>query len=469
MTHLARIAVVEDDPVLLDIITRTLKERGYDVGAFADGRSFLGALEAGDTPEAAFLDLKLPDADGIVLLRRLRSDIPACRVVMMTAYASFESVLDSLREGAVEYLVKPVTAREIVAALERSLRRRRPSDRISEPAQTFLTADETPVDDLGEIMGSSALVAEIGAFVRKAAAVEVPILLTGETGTGKEVVARAIHASSVRSGREMVSVNCGAIPEPLFESELFGHVRGAFTGAERDRTGLIEAADGSTLFLDEVAEIPLSSQVKLLRTLQEGALRPVGASIDRQVDIRIIAATNTVLEDAVRRGAFRQDLFYRLSVLRYRLPPLRERSEDIPHLIDRFLSLYARSGQSGSPRFSRRALKAMCRYPWPGNVRELENEVARVTTLAEEERIELNDLSDEIRAAQQVRGAGSLRAALDFKERQMIISCLEQTGWNKTETARLLGMSRQNLYGRLEYHGIPLTPADGGPEGVKMP
>jgi len=468
MTQLVRIAVVEDDPVLLDIITRTLEQRGYDVGSFADGQSLLDALAAGDSPDAALLDLKLPDADGIALLTRLRADVPACRVIMMTAYSSFESVLDALREGAVEHLVKPVTAREIVAALERTLRMRRLTDRIQEPVATFSPTGATPADDLHEIMGGSARVAEISDFVRKSAGAEVPVLLTGETGTGKEVVARAIHAAGERAGREMICVNCGAIPEPLFESELFGHLRGSFTGAERDRTGLVEAADGSTLFLDEVADIPLSSQVKLLRVLQENVLRPVGATRDRQVSVRIVAATNSALEDAVHRGTFRQDLFYRLSVLRYRVPPLRERPEDIPHLIDRFLTLYA-PGEDRQLHFSRRALKALRHYPWPGNVRELENEVARVTTLAESDRIELDDLSEEIRAVQQVRGAGSLRAALDFKERQMIVSCLEQTGWNKAEAARVLGMSRQNLYDRIEHHNIPLQPADGDAGDVRAP
>jgi DNA-binding NtrC family response regulator len=346
---------------------------------------------------------------------------------------------------------------------------RRLTDRISEPVATFSPTGTTPADDLREIMGSSARVAEISDFVRKSAGAEVPILLTGETGTGKEVVARAIHAAGERAGREMVSVNCGAIPEPLFESELFGHLRGSFTGAERDRTGLVEAADGSTLFLDEVADIPLNSQVKLLRVLQEGVLRPVGATRDRPVTVRIVAATNSALEDAVHRGTFRQDLFYRLSVLRFRVPPLRERPEDIPHLIERFLTLYAPPDHERQIHFSRRALKALRHYPWPGNVRELENEIARVTTLAEGERIEIDDLSEEIRAVQQVKGAGSLRAALDFKERQMIVSCLEQTGWNKAEAARVLGMSRQNLYARIEYHNIPLQPADGGTGDVKTP
>ncbi len=469
MGRLTRIAVVEDDPVLIDIITRTLTECGYDVGAFAGGSAFSGALDAGDTPDVALLDLRLPDSDGVTLLRRLRQDVPACRVIMMTAYCSFESVLDSLRGGAVEYLVKPVTAQEIVRAIEQSLRQRRRGEGVAEPAAGYERAGGESADDLHRIMGGSAAVAGIRAFVHKAAGADVPVLLTGETGTGKEVVARAIHAAGSRGGLAMVSVNCGAIPESLFEAELFGHVRGSFTGADRDRTGLIEAAHRSTLFLDEVADIPPSSQVKLLRALQEGVIRPVGAARDRRVQVRVIAATNVALEDAVRNGSFRQDLFYRLSVLRYRLPSLRERSEDIPHLVERFLALYRHRGDRTSITFSRRALQALKRYPWPGNVRELENEIARAVTLAEGDRIELDDLSEEIRAVQQIRGAGSLRLALDLRERQMIISCLEETGWNKAETARLLGMSRQNLYGRLEYHRIPLQPAVPGEDGVKKP
>lgn len=459
MSLIPRIAVVEDDSVLLEILEKTLAERGFDVGVFQDGPSFLSALEAGETPDVAILDIRLPGADGMTLLKRLREDVPACRVVMMTAYSSFDTMLDSLRQGAVEYLMKPVTANEVADAVEQSLRKRRSNDGVSEGLALFETGTEKEPTELVELMGPSEAVADIEEFIHKAARVDVPVLIAGETGTGKEIVAKAIHQASRRKSHSMITINCGAIPEPLVEGELFGHIRGTFTGAIKDHIGLIETADGSTLFMDEVGELPFSSQVKLLRVLQEGQVRRLGGRTLTSVDVRVIAATNSDLEDAVAAGRFRRDLFYRLSVLRLRLPPLRERKEDIPHLLERFLRIYGSRLDQDPLQFSRRALRAMKSYPWPGNVRELENEVARIVTLSEGRSIGLRDLSEEIKSAQQIRGTGSLKAALDIKERQMIISCLEQTGWNKTETARILGMSRQNLYQRLDYHRIPRTPS----------
>ncbi|MFC1499880.1 sigma-54-dependent transcriptional regulator [Candidatus Zixiibacteriota bacterium] len=457
MKQSPRIAVVEDDPVLLDILAGTLTDRGFDVAVFNDGESFLNALEAGETPDVAVLDIRLPGADGITLLKHLREDIPACRVVMMTAFSSIDTMLDSLRQGAVEFLLKPVSAAEVADAVEQSLWKRRSGDSVSEAVAEF----DVCTTDLQQIMGASEAVRDMEAFVQKAGQVDVPVLVTGETGTGKEVVARAIHEAGSRSSRTMITLNCGAIPEPLIESELFGHVRGTFTGAISDRHGLFEEADGSTLFLDEIGDLPLASQVKLLRVLQEGLVRRLGGRSDQKVDVRIIAATNRDLESEVSAGTFRKDLFYRLSVLRLRVPTLRERREDIPHLISRFISTYSHREELV---LSKRALKALSAYPWPGNVRELENEVARAVTLTEGERIEYSDLSEEMRSPAQLRGTGSLKAALETKERQIIVASLQRTEWNKTETARILGMSRQNLYQRMEHHGIPLTPmtSEGG-------
>ncbi|MCK4772799.1 MAG: sigma-54-dependent Fis family transcriptional regulator [Candidatus Latescibacteria bacterium] len=467
MSSVPRVAVVDDDPVLLDILQKTLTGRGYDVAVFPDGTSFLGALEVGETPDVAVLDIRLPGPDGVELLKRLHEDIPACRVVMMTAYKSMESMLDSLRYGAIEYLMKPLTAGEVADAVEQSLLKRRRLDRISEGTPAFDVESREEVSELARVMGPSAAVADIEAFVKKAGRSDVPVLISGETGTGKEVVARAIHAASGRRALQMMVLNCGAIPEPLIESELYGHMRGAFTGAHTDQQGLIETADGSTLFLDEVGELPQASQVKLLRVLQEGEVRRLGSRSTKRVDVRVIAATNSDLEHSVAVGSFRRDLFYRLNVLKLRLPPLRERKEDIPHLLDRFLELYSRRKGGVTPEFSKRAMRALHQYPWPGNVRELENEVARAVTLVEADSVKLKDLSEEIMAVQQIRGAGSLKAAMDMKERQLILSTLELTGWNKTEAAKMLGMSRQNLYQRLNYHVIPPNPPTSGSDGVK--
>lgn len=455
MNSIPRVALVDDDPVLLEIIKKTLTNRGFDVAPFADGTSFLNAIEAGETPDVAILDIRLPGHNGIELLKRLHEDIPACRVVMMTAFKSMDSMLDSLRYGAVEYLMKPLTAGEVADAVEQSLLKRRRIDQVSEGTPSF--AVETLVEDseLSRIMGPSREVAEIEEFVLKVARSDVPVLITGETGTGKEVVAKAIHSASHRSVRKMMSINCGAIPEQLIESELFGHLKGAFTDAINDKQGFFESAHKSTLFLDEVAELPQASQVKLLRVLQEGEVRRIGSNTTKEVDVRVIAATNSDLEEAIAEGRFRQDLFYRLNVLKLKIPPLRQRREDIPHLLNRFLEIYSDGREGGPVELNRRALGALKLYPWPGNVRELENEVARIVTLTDSNIIDLKNLSEEVRAAQQVRGAGSLKVVMDIKERQLILSALKLTNWNKTEAARILGMSRQNLYQRLQYHSIP--------------
>jgi two-component system response regulator HydG len=453
-----RVAVVEDDPILLDILVRSMLGAGFDPVGYSDGAQFRTALEAGETPEVAVVDIRLPGTDGLELLRRLGEILPACRVIMVTAYKSFDSVLESLRLGATEFLLKPVTATEVVDAVQRSLRIRRLSGGVHEEVAAFAEQTDTDATGLSQIMGNSPAVSDMEAFVRKAGPADVPVLLSGETGTGKEVVARAIHAASSRGNRQMVVVNCGAIPEDLVEAELFGHLRGSFTGAHANRIGLMEAAHGSTLFLDEVGELPLKSQVKLLRSLQDGELRRVGDSRSIPVNIRVLAATNRNLDDDVGAGRFRQDLFYRLSVLRLHVPSLRDRREDIPYLVERFLGRYGRDRQSPGLEFSPGALRALQKYPWPGNVRELENEIARAVTLAEGDTIDLDDLSEDVRAVQALKGAGSLKVAMDRQERRMILSCLEQVGWNKTEAARILGMSRQNLYQRLEYHGIPRQP-----------
>ena len=455
MNSIPRVALVDDDSVLLEIIRKTLTNRGFDVAPFSDGTSFLNAIEAGETPDVAVLDIRLPGHNGIELLKRLREDIPACRVIMMTAFKSMDSMLDSLRHGAVEYLMKPLTAGEVADAVEQCLLKKRRMDQVSEGTPTFAVETSAEDSELSIIMGPSREVADIEVFVLKAARCDVSVIITGDTGTGKEVVAKAIHSASQRSARKMMSLNCGAIHEQLIESELFGHMKGAFTGAINDKQGFFESAHRSTLFLDEVAELPQASQVKLLRVLQEGEVRKLGSNITNDVDVRVIAATNSDLEEAVAEGRFRMDLFYRLNVLKLKIPSLRQRKEDIPHLLARFLNIYNEGREGGPAEFNRRALRALKLYPWPGNVRELENEVARVVTLTDSNTIELKDLSEEVRAAQQVRGAGSLKVVMDIKERQLILSALELTNWNKTEAAQILGMSRQNLYQRLKYHSIP--------------
>jgi len=371
-----RVLVVDDQADVADMVADGLAPRGFDVTAIADADEAIAAIDRAEH-DALLTDLRMPGADGLELLRRSRAAAPDAPVIIMTAFSEVDSAIESIRRGAYHYLTKPFKVDELALFLRRALddaAARRESRSLRRVLRTTFALDN--------VIGETPAMREIGDLVRRVADTDVAVLLLGETGTGKGVIARALHAESERAERPFVAVNCAALPENLLESELFGHARGAFTGATNARRGIFEQADGGTLFLDEIAEMSPSLQAKLLHVLETRRVRPLGDTREHEVDVRIVAATHRRLRERVADGSFREDLLYRLDVISIELPPLRARREDIPRLVTHFLAKF-RQKHPNSPveRFDERALIALQEHAWPGNVRELEHAVERVVLL----------------------------------------------------------------------------------------
>ncbi|OBR73424.1 sigma-54-dependent Fis family transcriptional regulator [Xanthomonas arboricola] len=444
---MARILIIDDDAAFLATLQATLRSLGHTVIAVNNGADGLLRLNEGGI-ELAFVDFRMPGMDGIQVLRA-RADDPRARqvpLVMLTAYASSGNTIEAMTLGAFDHLVKPVGRADIVDVVERAL-----ASRADANADT---AASEPSDDDG-LVGHSPAMRTVHKRIGLAAASDLPVLITGETGTGKELVARALHRASARANAAFVAVNCAAIPLELMESELFGHRKGAFSGATSDRIGLIREADGGTLFLDEIGDMPLPMQAKLLRFLQEGEVTPLGGRGAQKVDVRVLAATHRDLAAWVAAGQFRSDLRYRLNVVPIELPPLRERGQDIVLLAQYFL----RSGEGAARTLSADAQARLLAYPWPGNVRELRNVMQRSQLLVRGHSIVAADLDDalEYGAEQPVTAApleGSLPEAVARLERQMIQDALAHSGGNRAEAARRLGIHRQLLYRKLDEYGL---------------
>jgi NtrC-family two-component system response regulator AlgB len=436
-----RALLVDDEPHVLKTTAIGLRTMGFDVDAFAHAQDALTAL-APARYDLAFVDLMMQPIDGIAVLDALRERSPETPVVIVTAHGSIRGAVEAVQRGAFHYLPKPFELDELRLIADRALehgRMLREIDRLRALASSadfgpFLTQD----DDLRETLALAVRVAES----------QLPILITGESGTGKELVASLIHERSGRSERPFVRVNCAALPENLIESELFGHVRGAFTGAIKDRQGRFELADGGTLFLDEVAEIPPSVQVKLLRVLQEKQVERVGEGRSRQVDVRVVAATNRDVEEAMREGTMREDLYYRLNGVRLRLPPLRERPGDIPLLV---AHVATRVAGDAAPEFSPEALRALRAYRWPGNVRELENAVERAVILAGAGAVEVRHLPEELRDA--TEHPEEPLPTLAELERRHIVRVLAGAR-DYEEAARILGIDPATLWRKRKRLGI---------------
>ncbi len=448
---MARILIVDDERSMREMLQILLEKSGHEVRV-AEGVEGGGRALSETEFDLVITDLRLGQRSGLEVLRLAKEAQPQAEVVMITAYATAETAVEAMKLGAFDYLFKPFKSDELLVVLERALEKRA----LIRENQSLRRRLKERQEFVG-MVGKSRAMQELFALVEKIAPTKVTALILGESGVGKELVARAIHQKSLRADKPFVVVNCGAIPEGLIESELFGHEKGAFTGAAHAKRGLFDAANGGTLFLDEIGELPLSVQVKLLRALQERTIRSVGGVEDREVDVRIVAATNRDLEVEVREGRFREDLYYRLNVIGITVAPLRERREDILPLVEHFLERYAvRPGM----RFSREAQRLLLDYDLPGNVRELENLVERAVTLADGEVITPDVFPPEVRRArpsfdESLLDSGpipenfELQTWLDAFERRMLERALEQSKGVKVEAARLLGISFRSFRYRL--------------------
>ena len=452
----AVILVVDDDAAMCEFLKEELEREGFAVEVANGGRAGLERVKRGGV-DLLVSDVRMPDLDGLDLLREVRSFEPSLYVIVITGFGSIDTAIRAVKLGAYDFLVKPFEMERLLPTIDKAL-----AERALRSEVVRLREEVSRRDRLDNLIGRSPAMQEVFNLIRRVAGSQASVLITGDSGTGKELVARAIHAHGPRKARPFVAMNCSAIPETLLESELFGYARGAHSTARLDRQGLLVEADGGTLFLDEIAEMPLPLQPKLLRVLQDGEVRPLGTNKVERVDVRVIAATNRDLAAHLREGHLREDLYYRLNVVQIHLPPLRARSEDVLPLAEHFLARSA--ARAGKPLrgFSESAKKIMLAYTFPGNVRELENMVERAVALAEGEQIGPDDLPPAMRerkSQDRLATAVAQGLTLDQLEREYIERVLESEGGNKTRAALRLGLDRKTLYRKLEeYAGAP-TPA----------
>ncbi|HET7343116.1 MAG TPA: sigma-54 dependent transcriptional regulator [Methylomirabilota bacterium] len=453
---MTRILVVDDEPKLGRLIVEMLEGAGHEVARASGGREALQRVAAGEL-DVVLTDLRMPDIDGMMVLRETRRLSPHTDVVIMTAYATAQNAVEAMKEGAVDYLQKPFTPDELRLAVHKALAR-----------QELLHENQALRERLGsrpdrpQLIGDSEPMQQVHRLIERVAPTDSTVLVVGETGTGKELVAREVHARSPRAAQPLISVDCAAIPAELLESEFFGHEKGAFTGAIRRRKGSFELAHGGTLFLDEIGNMSLDLQGKLLRALQEREIQPIGSERKIAVDVRVVAATNRDLRAAARKGAFREDLYYRLNVVPIALPPLRERADDIPRLVRHFLDKHAGRLNARIETVDADAMLALRAYPWPGNVRELESTIERAMTLADSPVLgaELfGHLVAETRemarraASRTTRETETGMPPLDQVERDYIMEVLHATRWNRKEASRILGISTVTLWRKINGHG----------------
>jgi DNA-binding NtrC family response regulator len=456
------ILVVDDDARMRELIVKVLAREGYSVRSLPRGQEVLQALEEGPA-DLVISDIRMPEMDGLTLLQEVKRVAPETSVLMMTAFGSIDTAVQAIKAGAYDYLTKPFKMDEVIVVVQRAIEERRLRAEVQALRQEVRTKY-----NFSNILGKSKPMRDLFALIKKVAGSRTTVLIQGKSGTGKELVAKAVHYNSPRRARPLVTVNCSAIPKDLLESELFGHVKGAFTGAIAHKRGLFEEADGGSLFLDEIGELPPELQVKLLRVLQERELRRVGDTRIVSVDVRLIAATNRDLAQAVKEDLFREDLYYRLNVIPIVLPALKDRSEDIPLLVEHFLMKYAKEADPPLEGITKDAMRLLLEYDWPGNVRELENVIERAVILGHGPQILPEDLPAHLHT-QQTSGPHPFKAAsphrptLEALERDYIATILRETGWHQMQAARILGIDRRTLYRKIRTYKFrpTLSPAGG--------
>jgi two-component system, NtrC family, nitrogen regulation response regulator NtrX len=449
---MARILIVDDETSIREILRQLFEYEGHEVEMASSGAEALKRIDT-DEPDVVFLDVKMPGMDGLDALARIKEAAPGLQVVMISGHGTIDTAVEATRRGAFDFLQKPLDTDRLLVTLRNVLERKGLSQSVE--------ALRSEVESRHEIVGDSFQLREVLERLERVAPTDARVLITGENGTGKELVARALHRLSRRKDKAFVEVNCAAIPSELIESELFGHMKGSFTGAVQDRPGKFEQADGGTLFLDEIGDMSTAAQAKVLRALEEGKVTRVGGQKPRAVDVRVVAATNKDLEEEIQEGRFRDDLFYRLNVVPIHVPPLRERREDIPLLVEHFTRIMAQ--KEGLPQrvFTPEAVDRMKALDWPGNVRELRNTVERLLILSPGDQVTLSDVERLVGGGQAGAGIGPelLRAASfaefkDLAERAFLLQKLRENDWNVSETARTLEMPRSNLYKKIEKFGL---------------
>jgi two-component system response regulator AtoC len=448
------VLVIDDEPNMRHMLTALLEKAGYAVTVAADGVDGLSILES-KAFDLILCDVRMPRMDGLSFLKQITEQGLNSTTIVMSAYGTIDTAVEAMKLGAVDYISKPFKADEILlklAQFEEKGRLREENLRLRDAVQETFSFQN--------MVAKSQAMRAIFETIRKIADYKTTVLITGESGTGKELIARAIHYKGIRKDKPMVAVNCGGLPENLLESELFGYAKGAFTDAGKDKKGIFQEATGGTFFLDEIGELPLSLQVKLLRVLQDEMVRPLGSAEAVKVDVRIIAATAANLAEAVQEGTFRDDLFYRINVLHIEVPPLRDRKEDIPLLVNHFMEKFDKHLRKEITEIQPEALRALMAYPWPGNVRELENVIERTMVLTERSHIHVSELPDKIRGPQASivppwpSQETSLKANTMVLEKALIERALRETDNNRTRAAKLLGISHPTLLSKMKTYGI---------------
>ena len=443
-----RALIIDDEPDIRELLDITLGRMGIDTDSAADVAQAKNYIESHHY-DICLTDMRLPDGDGIELVKHIQKEAPSTPVAVITAHGNMDTAIESMKAGAFDFVSKPIELERLRTLVKTALKLKEPQE----------------VEDTGDspLAGQSPAMEKLRKQIKKLSRSQAPVYISGESGSGKELTARAIHQQGPRASGPFIPVNCGAIPSELVESEFFGHAKGSFTGATQDKTGLFKAADGGTLFLDEVADLPLDMQVKLLRAIQEKAVRPVGTQQELPIDVRILSATHKDLTREIEDGRFRQDLFYRINVIELQVPPLRNRLEDIPLLADKFLAGFADEMECEQAALSPAALNALKQYGFPGNVRELENILERAYTLCEDDCIEVDDLQLTLTSNgtglakddnSQLMPGESLDHHLEEIEKDIIIKALEETRWNRTAAAQKLGVSFRSLRYRLKKLGL---------------